>query len=1125
MFRWSECVAAALFALGLSAALCGQSSGGPAVKRDLPLDAVPSATSSPPTPAAPAVELPDEQHARLEEARRALEDGNLRDALRILTALVQQPPARDDFEANLLLATVAASLEDLDIARHAAEAALRVRPGSADVHVLLGSLARNTNRLDEAIAHFRAATLSAERELNNVNVTWAWYQLGKALDDGGYTRAASEALAHFDRAVFDTHPEHRNAGEVAELLARNPHGAFERRIELLEQLGDADARLSLTEEALARWPGDGFVLRERARALIAAGRPAEAVALCRDALEQPALESALVDVALTAAAAAGQVSEWVESYLPAWRRGERVALGRLTAEHLHRQGHDAEALAVWQAIWSARPTDTEIMWRMARLLRDEGRMDEALDALAQRLRAASPPTHLAQEDVGEWAQTLADRPQLREQLDAWRSDALNDYATEFVTGLSLLVADPAAADQALAAAVEANPDLALASVVRGELLLARGSWAEARRFAEQLLEQQPKSAAAHFVLAQALEALDELESAEDAFRKAVRLDRESVAYRIALARHYQRRGNLVGAQRYYTEALTLDPGDGEALEGLIDSYLRDGKVELARSELKRLANDDVPPDALRRIRTTLDYIDRPYSEAHLAELRKQNREFPDDVKTAKMLATGLVWTQRFDEAGEVLEAARRIAPDDDELVMLQRRVFDARLEFDKSVAALEEILARHPNRVEAQQALAMTYLYDFQLEKAREWFRRLMGSDPGSMEQYRRFLLLSYTEFGEADEAVALIDEWLAETPDDADLFQQKLEALLAADRGSEAFDLVIARLEDASNDPALRNSAWVLATAAGRFKDLEPRLRSWLADAGQDDRAGYTGMLVEGLIADDRPEEALRVASEFDAATWIENIQRRMWLGSCRAAAGEIDKAVAEYDALLDEHTLNEGSRAGVRRQLINALLDAQRYDEALARCEQWLQAAPDDADRRDEIQQYRLAIYTRAGRDEDALAIMEAQLPQRRAEVGFNNDLGYTWVDAGRNVKRAAEMILYAAASEPLNAAYLDSYGWAMYKQGRFEDALKWLSRASRLRAGRDAVILDHLADVQWRLGSGEAAHRTWEQALEMLSDRDAPLSVPEQRLAKRIEAKLAAVKGGAEPQVAPTAEQQQE
>jgi tetratricopeptide (TPR) repeat protein len=140
---------------------------------------------------------------------------------------------------------------------------------------------------------------------------------------------------------------------------------------------------------------------------------------------------------------------------------------------------------------------------------------------------------------------------------------------------------------------------------------------------------------------------------------------------------------------------------------------------------------------------------------------------------------------------------------------------------------------------------------------------------------------------------------------------------------------------------------------------------------------------------------------------------------------------------------------------------------------------------------------------------------------DTGLNNDLGYSWVDAGINVERALGMIRQAVADEPLRAAYLDSLGWAYYKTGDFDRACEYLRRAARLREGQDSVIFDHLGDACFRLGDRETARQHWQKAAQMLKEEEAKggMARPPD-LATKIRAKLAALEDGKEPEVAPTA-----
>jgi tetratricopeptide (TPR) repeat protein len=66
-----------------------------------------------------------------------------------------------------------------------------------------------------------------------------------------------------------------------------------------------------------------------------------------------------------------------------------------------------------------------------------------------------------------------------------------------------------------------------------------------------------------------------------------------------------------------------------------------------------------------------------------------------------------------------------------------------------------------------------------------------------------------------------------------------------------------------------------------------------------------------------------------------------------------------------------------------------------------------------------------------------------------------------------------------EPNNGAYLDSLGWAYYKQNKLVEAEEYLHKAID-HEGDDPTILSHLADVYLKLGQNERAADYFERSL---------------------------------------------
>src|SRR5690606_27192869 len=82
--------------------------------------------------------------------------------------------------------------------------------------------------------------------------------------------------------------------------------------------------------------------------------------------------------------------------------------------------------------------------------------------------------------------------------------------------------------------------------------------------------------------------------------------------------------------------------------------------------------------------------------------------------------------------------------------------------------------------------------------------------------------------------------------------------------------------------------------------------------------------------------------------------------------------------------------------------------------------------------------------------------------------------------------EMTRFAVEANPENHAYQDSLGWALYKSGQYEEALKWLTKATS-GEDPDGVILDHLGDCYLKLNRKQEALEAWRKALEAFDAED--------------------------------------
>jgi Flp pilus assembly protein TadD len=95
--------------------------------------------------------------------------------------------------------------------------------------------------------------------------------------------------------------------------------------------------------------------------------------------------------------------------------------------------------------------------------------------------------------------------------------------------------------------------------------------------------------------------------------------------------------------------------------------------------------------------------------------------------------------------------------------------------------------------------------------------------------------------------------------------------------------------------------------------------------------------------------------------------------------------------------------------------------------------------------------------------------------------NYLGYTWIDHNRNLRKGLALIEKAVRLRPDDGDIVDSLGWAHFRLGNFQEAVRHLEKAVTLRP-EDPTLNDHLGDAYWRVGREREARFQWTQALKL-------------------------------------------
>lgn len=1116
----TACIVSALALALLATPARAQSSPAADAPELRPLSTFQAAPARAPSSAVSPAQPSAAQRDLVEDLRHALDDGRAAILLDRTEAALALPDAEGVVELQYLAARAFYAAGRIGPARRCVAAVARVAPGHVDALLLGARAARLDGDEQAAIRGYVEVTQASGGDLNNPGGTLAWLELGITLAQGGFLSAALESLAHFDDAIHVTHMEHRNAPEVRAALERYPHAALDLRLALLGRLGRMDERVALAQRQLATAPDDADLVATHLETLRDAGRDAEALRAATRLLTSAALREAAIEWCLLSAAAPGALADWIESLPDQLAPADRAPVGAALADALHAHGLHAGAVRAADRLAAdlSQPR-TALAYACSALAdRDSAesvalRAARARDALARCLRAA-PVLDELPGTLTVGLQGVVDAAALEALLRTAPVDS--DYAADLALGmLSATAGRLDAAARLFESAAKARPDCTAARVALGQMLAAAGDWQGAKAHARQLLAASPRMLPAMLLLALAQDGLDENEQAQDVLKDAIRLHPGDPRPLRALARQHERLDNLLGAQRYFGELLNVAPGDVDALESLLDCYLREGKRELVRLQLER-SPDAAAPDLRRRVDTALRFAELAGSPPHVAELEKQAARFPADFRTRTRLAEALLVAGNTPQA---IKLAQQLVErhGSERARLLLARAHATNAEFGAAADAVAPAVARYPNRAILLWAQALYSLYDFRLSAGRDLLRRAMERADGRREQAENLLLRSHVMIGEVDQALALIDDWSKAHPGEQ-WEDARLNVLNEGGRAAEAFERVAAVLERRPEDRETRALYVKFGSAARRFDLIAARLASWLAESPGN--AAIAESLVEALVADRQFDAAGAVVRAFPDEQTFDQLLRHTLRARIHSAAGRADDALAEFDAALAAIPPETQGFWPLRVMRVHALLHAARFDEARQVCREWEAAAGI----RDQEILLRLRRDVAGAADDDAeyAAVTETLLKFNPQNPGYQNDLGYTWLELDRKLAPATLLIRRAVAAEPWNAAYLDSLGWAYYKQGDFAAARVWLGRATSLLEGRQGSLLDHRGDAEFRSGDSGAAAASWEQAAALFVEEAArgPLSKRDARVQAQVSAKLAALRAGEPPPVAPLA-----
>lgn len=603
-------------------------------------------------------------------------------------------------------------------------------------------------------------------------------------------------------------------------------------------------------------------------------------------------------------------------------------------------------------------------------------------------------------------------------------------------------------------------------------------------------------------------------------------DRQSEAYyQFVLGRHLESEGDVDGAVKALREAARLDPKSAEILAELSALYARDNKIReaitAAESALAADAGNATAHRVLGMIYASLARVDDGVAAldadsagyaSKAAEHLEAARKGAEGAEPGFDLMLGRIYfrtgerdkaisilgrlvadapalpeavnllVQAYRQAGRpndavgTLESAVAVLP---QFYGLLGELYEGQQKWSQAAGAYERALARNPKSGDLRGRLATVLLSSGDEAKAGRALELLLQLRQESPGDARVLYLLAQAQrtTGKLDESEATARDLMAVAP--AGLSGPYALALVLEQK--QMYRDVVSTLEPVVSRPPAKPGS-----TGSELTPLLVHIGFAYLELGETDRAlsaferarktspqnpAIDVYVVQAQLAGRHYAEALELARTARAARPGDQRLLRLEADALRGS-GRGDEGAALLTAALAEHPDD------VSAYLAAAQFDAERrqYDAALHVLDRATARFPSDL----RVVFQEGAVLERQKRYADAERKFRDVLAKDPLHAPALNYLGYMLADRGERLDESIGYIRRALQVEPHNGAYLDSLGWAYFRQNKFDLAETNLRKAAEQRV-RDSAVQDHLGDLLFRLGRYRDAVSAWRRALD--------------------------------------------
>ena len=495
-------------------------------------------------------------------------------------------------------------------------------------------------------------------------------------------------------------------------------------------------------------------------------------------------------------------------------------------------------------------------------------------------------------------------------------------------------------------------------------------------------------------------------------------------------------------------------------------YATQGKKEASLKSLARVPELD--PGAIGpTIQLVRAYVRDENFEAALGMCEKAVKQRPKQANLRVVLGEIYHRLKRYDDAMQSFETAIALDPESSlgygALVELQ----ESRNDLTATIDIYDRLIEISPDSPGLYYQLALVLIRVNDKPRAIEALQKTLTLNP-KLVRAQYLLGILYLETNQIEECIGQLRTYMQRRPNDMAAADNLAGALARVGRFEQAIAIYQRILSSNQAQPQHNIAAMYLHLRAKRLDEL--------ASLSPPEGGPYFSMILQAIAQQESGASVQMLAKALDAVEGDLDAECGLYLNNLLYLFGEQDTGAWLYEAL--GRLVEEADSRVLHVVRARILMAMDRHEEAIPLLKSVLaRYAPD------QWVHYYLAIsYEEVGDFENTEKHLKAYMTFIPDDPDILNFLAYLYAEEGVKLDEALELLRRALEADPENPYYMDSLGWTYYKQGRADEAVRYIQKALYGMDSDDAVLRDHLGDAFLLKGDVGRAREEWSRAIRL-------------------------------------------